>query len=107
MTTPSVYLQVLAIAQEQSEALQRGEVERAVALLDRRAALLACTTTPTPDEVPVVKEILRLDRDLSSAIRERMIRIRGEAVETRHGQHVLDGYGRNMPRRPLAIDRQS
>jgi hypothetical protein len=103
----SIYQQVLDLAREQSEALRRGELESATALLEHRAALLVHASAPGPQEVGLVHEILRLDRDLSSAIRERMIKIRDEALESSHGRRALDGYARRTQRRPLAIDRQS
>jgi hypothetical protein len=103
----SLYQQVLDIAREQSAALDRGELEAATALLDDRAHLLLNANVPTPDEIPLVEEIMRLDRDLSSAIRARMIKIRIEVLEGQHGRRALDGYGRRLPRAPLAIDRAS
>jgi hypothetical protein len=103
----SPYQQVLDIARAQSAALQRGQLEAAVGLLDRREELLADASVPTPEEAPVVAEIMRLDRDLSSAIRERMIEIRNEALEGQRGRRALDGYSRRAQRRPLAVDRIS
>ncbi len=101
------YQQVLDIAREQSAALSRGELEAATLLLDARAALLAGAAVPTAADVPIVEEILQLDRDLSSAIRLRMIAIRDEAREGERGRKALDGYGRRLPRRPMAIDTRS
>lgn len=103
----SVYQQVLNIAREQSQRLSRGELEGAIALLDDRAGLLADAPLPVPSEFPIAEEIVRLDRQLSSAIRERMIAIRNEALESQHGRNALAGYARRMPGRPLAIDRVS
>jgi len=103
----SVYQQVLDIAREQSAALRRGELEAATALLEQRAQLLDTALIPTPDEIPLIEEVMRLDRDLSSAIRERMIKIRNEARDGHQGRRALDSYGRRLPRRPLAIDRVS
>jgi hypothetical protein len=103
----SLYQQVLDIAHEQSAALSRGELEAATALLDHRAHLLVNAVAPTPAEVPLVEEIMRLDRDLSSAIRERMIKIRNEVRDGQQGRRALDSYGRRLPRQPLAIDRIS
>ena len=103
----SAYQQVLDIAREQSAALSRGELEVATRLLDERATLLAGTALPTVADVPIVEEILRLDRDLSSAIRQRMIAIRDEARDGERGRKALDSYGRRLPRRPMAIDTRS
>jgi len=101
------YQQVLDIAREQSAALGRGDLEVATALLDDRATLLVGAPVPGPADVPLVEEILRLDRDLSSAIRHRMIAIRDEARDGDRGRKALDGYGRRLPQRPMAIDRIS
>ncbi len=102
MTT---FEQVLDIARQQSAALGRGDLEVATALLDERAALLVRAPVPTPADVPLVEEILRLDRDLSSAIRHRMIALRDDARDGERGRQALDSYGRHLPRRPMAIDR--
>jgi hypothetical protein len=103
----NAYEQVLDIARQQSAALGRGDLEVATALLDERAALLVGAPVPGPADVPIVEEILRLDRDLSSAIRHRMIALRDEAREGERGKKALDGYGRHLPRRSIAIDTRS
>ena len=100
----SIYEQVLAIAREQSEALSRGELEHAVSLLDRRGELLAGAPPPSPLDVPVAEEILKLDRDLATAIRHRMIAIRDEARQGNQGRHALQGYSRTALRRSRGID---
>ena len=105
MAGQSVYQQVLDIARAQASALGRGELQAAVALLDDRAALLAKAGVPLPHEVPMAQEIVRLDRQLASAVRERMIAIRNEALDGQHGRQALAGYGRRLPDRPLAVDR--
>src|SRR5437870_4087575 len=97
----TAYQQVLDIARKQSAALSRGELETATLLLDERTALLAGAALPGPSDVPIVEEILRLDRDLSAAIRQRMIAIRDEARDGERGRKALDGYGRHLPRRPM------
>jgi len=98
------YQQVLDIAREQSAALRRGELEAAVALLEPRAHLLSSTPPAAAADVSVIEEIMRLDRDLSSAIRERMIEIRNESRAGKNGQRALSSYGRRSLRRSLAID---
>jgi len=103
----SLYQQVLDIAREQAVALRRGELEAATALLDQRAQLLVNALAPTPDDIPLIEEVMRLDRDLSSAIRERMIKIRNDVLDGQQGRRALNSYGRRLPRRPLAIDRVS
>jgi|SRR5579859_1224890 len=103
----NAYQQVLDIAHQQAAALGRGDLDVATALLDVRAVLLAGAPVPGPADVPVVEEILRLDRHLSSAIRHRMIALRDEARAGERGKQALDGYGRHLPRRAMAIDTRS
>lgn len=103
----SVYQQVLDVARAQSAALGRGELEAATALLDHREQLLLTASAPTPDEIALIEEIMQLDRALSSAIRERMIKIRNEVLDGQQGRRALNSYGRRLPRQPLAIDRVS
>jgi hypothetical protein len=100
----SVYEKVLSIAREQADALDRGELEHAVGLLDRRAELLAGAPPPTQAEVPVVEKILELDRELASAIRYRMIAIREDARQGHQGRHALQGYSRTALRRTRGIN---
>jgi hypothetical protein len=86
------------------EMAQRGAVDEAIALMDARADLLAKAGAPGPADVATIREVLRLDRELSAAIRARMVRIRDEAREGHHGRQALQGYGRQAtlsPRRAL------
>ena len=88
----SAYLELLRVAEAQSAAMARGDLEGAVGLLDARAALLAQAGPPRPTDLDAIREVLRLDRDLSGAIRQRMIHIREEALASRRGQRALAGY---------------
>jgi hypothetical protein len=101
----AIYQQVLDLARVQAGHLSTGDLDAAVALLDERAALLAGASPPTASEMPLASEIVALDRQLSSAIRERMHAIRNEVMEGHHGKQALAGYGRRLPEKPLAIDR--
>ena len=100
----SIYEQVLSIARQQSEALSRGHLEYAVGLLERRAELLASALPPSQSEVPLVEEILSLDRELAAAIRHRMVAIRDEARAGQHGRQALQGYGRTSLRRARGVN---
>src|SRR5690348_3663373 len=100
----SIYEQLLDIAREQASALADGELERAVGLLDRRAELLAGAPPPSQPEVPLAEEILRLDRDLATAIQYRMIEIRDEARQGQQGRHALQGYARVTLRRGRGVN---
>jgi hypothetical protein len=103
----SAYLELLRLAQAQAAALARGDLEAAVGMLDARGALLARAGAPTPADQEAVREVLRLDRDLSSAIRERMLAIRQQAVAAQRGRRALDGYGRRGAANLSTIDRAS
>jgi hypothetical protein len=103
----SPYQRVLDIAREQAAAVGRGELEAATGMLDRRADVIVAVGPPTAEDTLVIEEILRLDRDLATAIRKRMIEIRNEALEGQHGRSALNGYGRRVPGRPIAVDRHS
>ena len=98
------YERVLALAREQAAALARGELEPAIALLDERGTLLADAGPARPEDVATIREILSLDRALSSAIRERMIAIRGEALEGQHGRRAINGYGSVLARAPRRLN---
>ena len=93
----SAYTELLRLAEAQAAALRAGDLEAAVGLLDTRAALLAKAGPPRPSDAEAIREVLRLDRELSGAIRERMLHIRSQAVENKRGQRALAGY-----RPPLA-----
>jgi hypothetical protein len=100
----SIYAEVLDIARQQANALADGELERAVGLLERRAELLADAPPPSQPEVPVVEEILKLDRDLATAIRYRMLAIRDETRQGQHGRQALQGYARVTVRRARGVN---
>jgi hypothetical protein len=101
------YTRLLDLARDQAEAVARGDLEAAVDLLDARAAVLIDAPAPGAAETDAIREVLRLDRDLSSAIRERMIEIRDEVLDSRQGNKALNGYSRRAQRQPMAVDRVS
>jgi hypothetical protein len=100
----TAYQQVLQIAREQSAAVARGDVEAAVALLERRGALLQNAGQASAEDAEAIREILRRDRDLSGAIRERMLQIRAEAIGARHGRNALAGYQPSVNRQSSLLD---
>ena len=103
----SVYTELVRVAEAQSAALARGDLEAAVGMLDTRAALLAQAGPPRPSDADAIREVLRLDGELSSAIRERMLHIRGLAVESQRGQRALAGYRPPIGAPAPTIDRAS
>jgi hypothetical protein len=95
---------VLRIAQQQVAAAKRGDLELAVDQLAERGLLLLAASPATAADVDDIREILRLDRVLSGAIRERMIAISEEARDGQRGQRALEGYGHAPPPRSRAFD---
>src|SRR5438876_4799326 len=96
--------QVLCIAQEQLAAVARGDLLAATARLPERGALLAAAPPAQHSDAATIHEIMRLDLTLSSAIRERMIEIRDEAIQGQRGRRALDGYGHAPPQRMRVLD---
>jgi|ERR1051326_629836 hypothetical protein len=88
----SAYERVLQLAREQSAAAARGDLDTAVRLLRDRAAILASAPPAEAGDADTIREILRRDRDLSGAIRKRMIDLRDRAVRSQHGRVALAGY---------------
>jgi hypothetical protein len=103
----AAYARLLDLARDQAEAAARGDLDTAVNLLDVRAAVLEGAPAPGAADTDAIREVLRLDRDLSSAIRERMIELRDEARDSRRGNTALNGYARHVQRQPMAVDRVS
>src|ERR671933_610601 len=104
---PRPYAALLELAQRQVEAAERGDLTAAIALMPARAELLASAGTPVGAAHDAIREVLRLDRDLASALRRGMIAIRNEAVGLQHGRTALAGYqprlGNTRPRRFNAL----
>jgi hypothetical protein len=101
------YAALLELALRQVEAAERGDLNAAIALMPERAELLANAGAPVGDDYRAIREVLRLDRDLASALRRKMIAIRDEAVGLQHGRTALAGYqprlGNTRPRRFNAL----
>jgi hypothetical protein len=70
---------------------------------ERAGVMLDDTATPSEADREVIREVLRLDRELSTAIRHKMIDLRNQAVELQQGRTALAGYrppiARRRPRR--------
>lgn len=88
----SPFQAVLQLARQQSAAVARGDLDAAVRLLAERAALLEGAGPPAPADVDAIREVLRRDRDLSAAVRERMLDLRARSLKLRHGRNALSGY---------------
>jgi hypothetical protein len=100
----SPYAELLGLAERQADALRRGDLESAVGLLDARGALLARAGAPSRQDVDAIRAVLRLDRELSGALRARMIELRNAARGLHTGRQALDGYGR-APAPHVSLDR--
>jgi hypothetical protein len=90
--TPNAFEQILSIAQEQLDAVSRGDLEAAVARLDQRGVLVAQLPIAQARDTSTLEEIMRLDRVLSGAIRDRMLAIREESDQLQHRTSALDLY---------------
>jgi hypothetical protein len=98
---------LLDLARDQAEAAARGDLDTAISLLDVRAAVLVGAPAPGAVDTDAIREVLRLDRELSSAFRERMLELRGEVLDSHQGHKALNGYARRVQRQPMAVDRVS
>ena len=98
----SHYERILEVTRSQAEAARAGDLERAVALLDVRSALIAEAPAPGPRDQQHIRSVLELDKDIATAIRYRMLAIRDQALASRQGQQALAGYA-GAPRRGSRI----
>src|SRR5689334_18062266 len=89
----SPYAKLLVLARRQLADAQNGNLEHAIEQLAARQQLLAVAPPATAQDAPLIKEVLRIDRELAGLIRERMLEIRAEALATGRGQTALRGYG--------------
>jgi hypothetical protein len=103
----SPYAVLLDLAHQQADAAARGDLESAIALLGDRAGILATAMPTCTQDREDMREVMRLDRELASAIRRRMIDIRNEVFGLQNGRTALAGYrpplGRPAPRRLNAL----
>jgi hypothetical protein len=90
MTT---YQQILEITRKQADAAAAGDLNTAIALQAPRGELIAAAPPATLADEPVIRATLELDRDIATAIRERMLAIRDEMLAARKGQKAVAGYG--------------
>jgi hypothetical protein len=95
----SVYQSVVALARQQAEAASHGDMDRVVRLLGQRGALLETAAAASEADRAAIEETLKLDREIAGAIRQRMLHIRQEVLNLRHGQTALAGYGSTAARR--------
>jgi hypothetical protein len=102
---PSPFDLLVDLAREQSAAVARGDLDLAARLMADRAALLATPPAARPRDEAAIREVLRRDRDLAAAFRERMLDIRNRALQTRHGRLALAGYHTNVANHGI-LDRQ-
>jgi Flagellar protein FliT len=92
----TVYEQILEITRNQADAAAAGDLNTAIALQGPRGELIAAAPPATATDEPVIRATLALDRNIATAIRERMLAIRDEMLAARKGQQALAGYA-NRP----------
>ena len=102
----SVYQKVHAIALEQAAAAERGDWPEALSLLDVREQLLLHAGEPEAEDEEAIRETLRLDRELASAIRQQMMAIREESLQLQHARVAVSGYGSGARRGASMLDTQ-
>ena len=90
----SAFQEILQLARAQSAAVARGDLETAVRMLEDRALLLQSAGQPTPEDEDAIREVMRRDRDLSGAVRERMLDIRARSLKLQQGRSAMAGYAR-------------
>jgi hypothetical protein len=103
----SPYQQLLELARQQAEAARRGDLDAAVDAFDSRAELLVDAPAPSASDLAAIHETLVLDRELSSAIRARMIAIREESLEMQRGRTALTGYRTSQRRDSVLVDQDA
>lgn len=101
----SVYTSVLVLAQLQAEAAARDDLGTAARLFEQRGTLLAKAPAPKPEDADTIRQILLLDRQLSSRIRQRMIAIREEANVTHRAANVVSAYGGRPESQPRVLEK--
>jgi len=86
------YQRLLQLTQGQTEAFQRGDVRSMQLLMLERGALLAQLPSPSAAERTLLQHAVQLDRELSTALRERMLALRSAAASAHHTRVNLNGY---------------
>jgi hypothetical protein len=89
----TVYEQILEITRKQAVAAAAGDLNMAIALQGPRGELIAAAPPATAADEPVIRATLALDRDIATAMRERMLAIRDEMLAAHRGHQALVGYG--------------
>jgi hypothetical protein len=98
----SVFAELLDIARRQLALAQEGDIDSAISLIEAREKLMLdapASVNDAADEASI-RAVLTLDRDLATAIRQRMIAVRHEAAEISHGRTALIGYRPPLGQRP-------
>jgi hypothetical protein len=99
--------QLLELARPQAEAARQGDLDAAAEAFDTRAELLVDAPAPSASDLAAIHETLVLDRELASAIRERMIALREESLEMQRGRTALTGYRASPIRDSVLVDRDA
>jgi len=100
----SVYDRLLEIARQQLEAANRGDFTQSAELVEARERLLHEAPPPQLRDREAIREVLRIDVDLSTAFRRQMIAIRDELLGAQHARVALQGYRPRLRHSALALD---
>lgn len=90
--TTNPFQQLVWLSERQVDAFARGEVGTMYELIAERGALIARLPTPGPADQVFLQQAIGLDRQLSEAVRERMLALRSTAAQLHQRQGNLNGY---------------
>lgn len=86
--------QLLFLAQQQREAVDRGDYEEAVDIASRRSLLIEAIEAEglDSDDVDTLRRIREIDSGTEKMIRERLAEIGARAADNRRGKKALAAY---------------
>jgi len=88
----SPFQQLVDLSQRQAAAFAEGEVRIMCELIAERGALIERLPAPGPADRAFVERAVALDRELASAVRDRMLTLRSTAAQLHNRQTNLNGY---------------
>lgn len=100
----NAYDQLLAIAQQQLDAVGRGNLGLAIELLEAREQLVHAAPAPQTADRELIEQVLRIDAELNSALRDGMSALRDELLGTQRARVALQGYRPRLRHSAMALD---
>lgn len=88
----TAYDRLLELSRRQHDAAARDDIAAVITLMNERVRILTDAKPATDSDHQTIAEVLRLDRDVATAIRKRMLAVRNEAVSLQNGRTALRGY---------------